>query len=278
MVTHQRYIRVVVCALLSTAWLAQSAVAQNGYHIQPQDTLEITIWNQANLRTKYSVDPDGSLTFPFIGRVKASGLTAFELESELKRRLKEGYFRDPQVTVRVEQFRSGRVFIWGGVNMPGPVALTPNMTVIEALAKAGYGNASEAFIVRTPGATGPVEPGQDSASQVLKVNLREFERDVENGELSRNIALHDGDTIWVPRNDRNRIFVTGEVRTPGAYSIPEGTSVLQAITLAGGVTENASMGRITIVRLVDGKKKNIKAKPDTIVEFGDTIIVRERFF
>ena len=263
----------------SACLFAQSQVpTSSDYVIRPQDTLDITLWNEKDLRTKYTVEPDGSITFPYVGRVKASGQTPFQLETELKKRLAPDYFRNPQVTVTVEQFRSGRVFIFGGVGAPGPIALTPNMTIIEALARSGYGTASEAIIVRTPGATSPVEIGANAASQVIKVNLREFERDVENGELSRNVVLQDGDTIYVPRADRNRIFVTGEVRTPGPYSIPEGTTVLQALTLAGGPTENASMGRIEIKRLINGKQKTIKAKPDTVVEFGDTIVVRERFF
>jgi polysaccharide biosynthesis/export protein len=268
---------------LALALIAGSApvpvAAQGEYVIRAQDVLDITVYNQTGLRTKYTVEPDGTFTFAFIGRVRAAGATVYQLEAELKKKLREGeIFADPQVSVKVEQFRTGKVFVYGAVNTQGPVPLTPNMTIIEALSRAGYGLASEAMIIRTKGATGPVLPGENKESEVIKINLREFERDVENGELSRNVTLEDGDTIWVPRFDRNRIFVTGEVKTPGAYSIPEGTTVLQAITLAGGLTENASTGRIEIQRLVDGKKKKIKAKLDTVVEFGDTIVVRERFF
>lgn len=276
---------------LSAAPAPVLAQAQSDYIIRAEDVLEITIWNQSNLRTRYPVEPDGMLTFPFIGRVKAEGLTLFQLETELKKKLAPDFFRNPQITVRIEQFRAGRVFIFGGVGSPGPIPLTPNMTLIEALAKAGYGNASEAVIVRPSrdgGSTGSTQntagredangPEEPDAADVIRVNLREFEKDVQQGELSRNVLLRDGDQIYVPRHDPNRIFVLGEVRTPGPYSIAAGTTVLQALALAGGITENGSMGRISIIRMVDGKKKTIKGKPDTIVEFGDTIMVRERFF
>ena len=254
------------------------ANAQTEHIIRPLDVLQITVWDQRDLPTKYTVEPDGSVVFPFIGAVKAVGLTPFQLASAIKQQLSQGFFRDPQVTVAVETLSSGRIFVFGGVGAPGVYPLASNMTLIEALARAGYNNASEAVIVRTKGATGPVLPGQDASSQVIRVNLREFEKDVQSGSLTRNVVLADGDTVYVPRVDPNRIFVTGEVRTPGAHSVPEGTTVLQALTLAGGVTENASTGRIRITRLVKGKRESIKVKLDDVVLPGDTIVVPQRFF
>lgn len=254
------------------------AAAQSEHIIRPLDVLQITIWNQRDLPTRYTVEPDGNVVFPFIGAVKAAGVSPLQLAAALKQQLAQGFFRDPQVTVTVEQLSSGRVFVFGGVGNPGVYPLTPNMTLLEALARAGYNNASEAVIVRTQGATGPVLPGQDDSSQVIRVNLREFEKDVQSGMLTRNVLLIDGDTVYVPRVDPNRIFVTGEVRTPGAHSVPDGTTVLQTITLAGGVTEHAATGRIRISRLVKGERKSIKVKLDDTVLPGDTIIVPQRFF
>lgn len=267
----------LVCALGMGATLA--GVAQSEHVIRPLDVLQITIWNQRDLPTRFTVEPDGTIVFPFILSVKAAGLSPLQLAAELKLRLQsQGFFKDPQVAVAVEQLTNGRVFVFGGVGSPGAIPLTPGMTILEALTRAGYNNASEAVIVRTKGATGPVLPGQDESSEVIRINMREFEKDVQSGTLSRNILLTDGDTVYVPRVDPNRIFVTGEVRTPGAHSVPEGTTVLQAITLAGGVTENASTGRIRISRLVKGERKNIKVKLDDLVLPGDTIVVPQRFF
>lgn len=267
---------VVMSAIL---WLLCIGLSgQTDYVIRSLDTLQITVWNQSDLRTKYTVEPDGNITFPFVGRIKAAGLTQLELAAELRKRLADGFFRDPQVTVTVDQPSTGRIFVFGSVTAPGAYPLTSHMTLLEALARAGYGNASEAVIVRTKGASGPVLPEENTSSETIKVNLREFERDVQNGSLARNVILMDGDTVFVPRTDPNRIFITGEVRAPGAYSVPEGTTVLQALTLAGGVTENASLGRARIIRLVDGKRQTIRAEPNVIVKPGDTITVPERFF
>jgi polysaccharide export outer membrane protein len=74
------------------------------------------------------------------------------------------------------------------------------------------------------------------------------------------------------------VFVFGQVKAPGAYAIDRGTTVLQALSLAGGVTDRGSTGRVKIVRTADGKKKEVKAKLTDLVEPGDTLIVGERFF
>jgi polysaccharide biosynthesis/export protein len=272
----------VALANPQTAPAAQAAVRgtqdPGAYQISRQDVLNITVFEQPELNGKYTVDSDGTVAFPLVGRVRAAGTTVRQVEVELRRLLVDGFFKDPHVSVTLDQFRGRRVFVFGGVNAPGMYPLPDGATLIEILAKAGYAGASEVVVVRTPGATGPVLPSDNGNSQVIRVNLRELEKDVEDGVLSRNVMLQDADTIYVPRVDRNRVFVSGEVKNPGAFSVPEGTTVLQLLSLAGGVTEAASTSRIKIIRIVDGKKKEIKVKLEALVEPGDTVVVPTRFF
>jgi polysaccharide export outer membrane protein len=248
------------------------------YTVSRQDVLSITVIDRPELSAKYTVEVDGALQFPLLGRVPAAGKTLRQIETDLKRTLADGFFKNPQVAVSLDQFKGRRVFVFGGVTLPGTYPLAEGMTLIEALVKAGYGNGSEAVIVRSKDATGPILPDRAGAADVIRVNLREFEKEVEQGQMSRNILLQDGDTIFVPRVDRNRIFVTGQVKAPGAYSVPEGTTVLQAISLAGGLTEGASTGRMRITRIVNGEKKSLKIKLEDLVQPGDTIFVPERYF
>jgi polysaccharide export outer membrane protein len=215
------------------------------------------------------------VTFPLVGRVQAAGLTAEQLAIELRRRLQDGFFKDPQVRIEIERTR--RVFVFGGVSTPGMYQMTENMTLMEVLARSGYVGASEAIIVRVKGARAPAMPDENGA-EVIRINLREFEKDLENGQLSRNVVLVDGDTIYVPRFDPNRVYVSGQVRTPGGYSVADKTTVFQALALAGGPTERASLGRVQIMRLVNGKQTTIKARLEDVVRPGDTIIVPERYF
>jgi polysaccharide export outer membrane protein len=247
------------------------------YVIGPQDVLAIQVFDQADLGGKYTVEADGTFSFPLIGRVTAGGLTLRKFETELRKKLADGYFRNPQVTVAVEQYRSQRIFVMGEVRAPGPVPLTGGMTLIEALARAGStlpSASGEVAIVRAPaqGAKGPMLPDPDKAADIVRASIR----DLEGGSMKQNVELHDGDTIFVPRAESAYIF--GQVKTPGAYAIQKDTTVLQALSLAGGVTENGAMNRIRIVRMVNGEKKELKAKLADLVKPGDTIIVPERYF
>jgi polysaccharide biosynthesis/export protein len=254
-----------------------SAQSAGDYTIGAADVLTIQVFDQPDLGGKYTVEADGTFSFPLIGRVKAGGTSLRAFETQLKKRLlDEGFFRNPQVTVAVEQYRSQRVFVMGEVRAPGPVPLTGGMTLIEALARAGStlpSASGEVAIVRAPhGAKGPVLPEQQEGAEILRASVR----DLEAGSLKQNVELRDGDTIFVPRAET--VYVFGQVKNPSAYAVQKQTTVLQALSLAGGVTENGAMNRIKIVRIVSGEKKEVKVKLTDLVQPGDTIIVPERYF
>jgi polysaccharide biosynthesis/export protein len=267
-------------ALLGALVLAGAAPAAQGrsaadYVIGANDVLTIQVFDQADLGGKYAVETDGTFSFPLIGRVKAGGMTLRAFEGELKRKLADGYFKNPQVTVAVEQYRSQRVFVMGEVRAPGPVPLTGGMTLIEALSRAGSTlptSSGELAVVRGQGSKGPVIPGQDSGTEVFRASIRQL----ESGSLAENIDLRDGDTIFVPRAETAYVF--GQVKNPGGYALQKDTTVLQALSLAGGVTENGAMNRVRIVRIVAGNKKELKVNLTDVVRPGDTIIVPERYF
>jgi len=270
--------------LLASAAAAQpkqpaGPASQADYIVGPQDVLSITIWDQTDLSGKFTVEADGSFAFPLIGRVKAGGLTLKQIEAELRRRLAPDYFKNPQLTVAIDTYRSQRVFVVGEVRTPGTYVLTGDMSLIEVLSRAGSATAfasGEVIVVRVadgeaPGR--PLLPNEDATSTAMRVDLKEL----QSGALLKNIALRDGDTIYVPRAET--IYVSGQVKNPGAYALQtKDTTVLQAISLAGGVTDRGSTRRIKIVRLVKGKKTEIKVKLGDIVLPGDTVIVPERFF
>jgi polysaccharide export outer membrane protein len=249
------------------------------YVVGPQDVLTITSYDQADLSGKFTLEADGTFTYPLIGRVKAGGLTLRALEDSLKKRLKdEGFFNNPQVTIAVETYKSQRIFIVGEVRTPGAYPLSGEMNLVEAIARAGSTSSSasgEAIIVHSAasGASGLMLPNQDQAANIERVDLRAM----QNGVFTDNIVLRDGDTIFVPRAES--VYVFGQVKTPGAYSLQQkNTSVLQALSLAGGVTDRGSTSRVRIVRIVDGEKKEFKVKLTDVVQPSDTVIVGERFF
>lgn len=248
------------------------------YVVGSQDVLQITSYDQADLSGKFTVEADGSFTYPLIGRVKVGGMTLREVEMKLKGQLiGEGYFRNPQITVSIEQYKSQKIFVVGEVRIPGSYPLSGDMNLVEALARAGStlpSASSEAVIVHAgDNAAGPTLPTQDIAKDVVRVNLR----DLENGLFGQNTALRDGDTIFVPKAES--VYVFGQVKNPGAYPLQQkNTTILQALSLAGGVNDRGSTSRIRIVRIIKGEKKEVAVKLTDVVQPGDTIVVPERFF
>ena len=271
---------VFLLLFVSVVHFRQAVVhATADYHIGPNDVIAITDFDQADLSGNYTVDTDGTFTFPLIGRVKAGGLTAQQLQAELTKKLANGYFVKPQLNVTVAQYHSQQIYIVGEVRTPGPYTLTGTTTLLQAIAMAGSAlpTASDEILVVRPqvpkAAKGPVLPGQDDdPADVIKVNLKAL----QSGNLTQNIQLRDGDTVFVPR--ANTVYVFGQVKSPGAYPVQPNTTVLQALSLAGGVTDRGSTSRIKVVRFVNGKKEELKVKLSDLVKPGDTLMVPERFF
>lgn len=254
--------------------------APNDYVVGAKDVLTITSYDQSDLSGKFSVEADGTFTYPMIGRVKAGGLTLRQIEAQVKKQLKDGgFFVNPQITVSIEQYLSQKVFIIGEVRNPGKYVLSGNMSLIEVLAHAGstLPSASGEIVIVHEGVKDPAaaaaNPDAVDEANIVRVSLSDLER----GIVSQNAILRDGDNIFVPRAES--VYIFGQVKTPGAYSLQQkNTTILQALSLAGGITDRGSTNRIKIVRIVNGVKKEIKVKLTDVVLPRDTIIVGERFF
>ena len=271
---------VAACALaagLATAGQDDTARADTAYSIGPGDVLSIRVFNQADLSGPYTVETDGAVSFPLIGRIAARGLTVRAFEQALRDRLAAGYFRNPRVSVSIAEYRSQRVFIVGEARQPGVFPLTGAMGVIELLALAGGTTplaSGEVVVVRAGRpAGGPVLPDDPADAATFRVDLEAIER----GDFSQDVTLRHGDTIFVPRADV--VYVFGEVREPGQYPVRRGTTVLQVLSLAGGGTEFAALNRVRIVRtLDDGEQVEIRAALSDVVQPDDIVRVPERFF
>lgn len=250
---------------------------EGAYVVGDGDVLAITVYEHADLTGRYTVGADGTFSFPLIGRVEGRGLTVRAVEEALRTRLADGYLRHPQVAVDIAEYKSQRVFVMGSVERPGPVPLSGALTLLEAISLAGGPAAdagAELVLVRAPdgGAAGPTLPTAAPVSATERVNLR----DLEDGRARANVVLRDGDTIFVQRAEA--VFVVGQVKNPGQVAWARDMTVLRALSLAGGVTELGSTGRIRIVRIVDGEQKEIRARLTDPVRPGDTITVPMRLF
>jgi polysaccharide export outer membrane protein len=245
------------------------------YVVGAQDILRITVFDEPTMSGTYRVDTDGSFQYPMLGRVAAGGKRVRDIEQMLKTKLEDGYIRRAQVTVDVDQFRSRSVFIVGEVRSPGKYPMAGQMSLIEALAAAGStlpSASSEVLILRArdTNAAQPLTPDQVDQTNVHRISLA----DLQLGRLSENVTLEEGDTIFVPKAEK--FFVTGQIRNPGAYTYERGLTVLQAISLAGGLTDKGSNRRIKVIRTVNGKKTEQGIDLNDVIQPGDTLVIPQR--
>jgi polysaccharide biosynthesis/export protein len=164
-----------------------ASVAGPDYVIGADDNLHISVWKEPDLTNTLPVRPDGKISMPLLNDVQASGLTPMQLASSLTEKLKK-YLADPRVTVVVTQMNSQRVYILGEVLHSGAIPLLPNMTVLQALATAGFtqfANTKAIYVLRT----------QNRRQQKIPFNYRQA---VKGEDMAQNIILKPGDTIVVP--------------------------------------------------------------------------------
>lgn len=257
---------------------AQPATAgPTDYRVGPQDVLTIAVFNEPDLSGPFTIDSDGTLTYPLLGRIKVEGETLREIQEQLTKLLGESYLVNPQVSVEIRDYRSQSVYVLGEVRSPGIIRLAGNMTLIEVLIQAGSVTSAagnELQIVRQKGERkigGPVLATDNVDAEVTYVDLR----DIQSGRLSQ-VVLRDGDTVFVPK--AATFFVDGEVRSPGSYTWQRGLNVQQAIALAGGLTDRGSRGRLKVLRQVDGKRLEVDVNEGDLVQPADTLVVGRRFF
>jgi polysaccharide export outer membrane protein len=254
---------ILVAVLLS---VAAAAAGQATAKVAARDQLAITVFGVEDLSGKFLVAADGTVTYPHLGAVRVAGMDAAQVAADLTAKLKDaGLLLNPQITVELLQTPNKKVLVSGAVRSPGQLPFAGELTLFEALALAGSTTSDAGDLVLVMRSMAGTEGGS-----VIEVSRT----DLESGRLAEhNVALQDGDQIVVPR--AQQVFISGQVRSPGAYTVPSGATVLQTLTLAGGLTDRGTMRGLKILR--DGKEvKNVKA--ETIVRPGDTIIVRASAF
>ena len=250
------------------------ALGQPNYQIGAQDELRVTVFDADGLTGVYRVDDDGFITFPLLGRVAVGGATQSAVQEKIRGLLMNGYIRNPQVRVEVQEFKSQSIFVSGEVRAPAEIRMTGGMTLLKALAQAGSpmsSASSELTIARQRKPASGVPAGTEPASEVIRVNWR----DLQTGKTN-DIALQDGDVIFVPK--AQTFFIQGYVRNGGSYVLEPGTTVEQAIAIAGGLTDRGTNRGIKATRIVNGKSVEVSLSLPDRVQAGDVITIKQRIF
>jgi polysaccharide biosynthesis/export protein len=234
------------------------------YTIGSRDVLTITVWGHADLSRDYTVDPDGFVPFPLVGRVKAAGLTPKELAARLTELLATDYLVSPQVILSVKEYLSQKVQVLGAAERPGVYYLTGPTTMLEILSKAGGLRSSagkQAILLRNHAG---IVAGPGGPSPVLRVSLER----IQAGDPAENTQVRADDTIIVSTAQARVYFVLGEIRRPGSYVLDRETNILEGVTIAGGFTERAAPNRITVVRSTPQGQNVIKVDMNDILRRG----------
>jgi len=253
---------VLSCALLvlSSLGLAQAPPAsaeseaelRSTYVLGPDDQINVHALDVDEIGEKpIRIDMSGQIRLPLAGRIKAAGLTVEQLENEISQHLKQ-YVREPEVTVSIAEFRSQPVSVIGAVRNPGVHQLEGRKTLIEIVSLAG-GLAEDAgyglkITRRLEWGAIPLKTAQNDATgkySVAEVPLGEI---LNASRPEENIVIKPFDVISVPRAEM--VYVTGQVQKAGGYVLREREtlSVLQALSLAGGLSGMSSPKSARILR------------------------------
>ena len=231
------------------------------------DVVTMSVFGRPELTTTVYVSDGGAIDVPLAGSIPVSGLSPAEAAERVATAYREGeYLVDPQVNIVLAAIRSQQISVVGEVARPGRFPIDTRTSVLDALAQAGgIGplGSEKAYILRR---------GKDGVDR-FEVDLK----DLLAAGSGQVVELRAGDTIVVPKAPL--FYIYGEVQRPNSYPLRSSMSVIEAVSVAGGLTPRGSAGRIEIKRkLKDGKFKRFDADIDDSVEPEDVINVRERIF
>jgi len=254
-------------------------IPRTEYKISSNDLLEINVYGESDLNKVLRVAIDGTISYPLLGSVEAKGLTAKELEKKITALLQADYLVNPQVNVFVKEF--AKFSILGQIRSPGSYQLKSGLKVMDAIALAGgfteKANPEDVKLIRE----------RAGEKQTIEINTKEIA--AQEAE-EKDVMLEPNDLVVVGglSESSSFIFILGQVRSPGRYPYKKDMSVLEAIALAGGLTETAAGNSTKVIRENGNKKQTISVPVasllkggsgrDTKLEPEDKVIVPESFF
>ena len=203
-----------------------------------------------------------------------------DLEEKITKMLEEKYLRDPQVSVSIKEYQSGKVFVLGAVRNPGPYALLGRKTLMAMISESGGLTeiAGDSILV--------IRESPDGTNRRLEISKEDL---MIKGDPLLNIPLQPNDTVLIPADQMVFIYVYGQVKNPGALAVKKSKipTLLQAIVQAGGFGIRASKRRVWVRRVDElgreerilinvkeierGKKRDFQLRENDVVHVSESI-------
>ena len=219
---------------------AFEAAPETDYTLGDGDEFELTVWDRPELSGKHVIGPDGKVTLPYAGLLQAAGLTREALADAAKQKW-AAYYNSLNATVRVLRYDSNRIFVLGRVANPGVLRFESQITLLEAVTRAGGlpigGLATDkAALTRCL-----VFRGRD---KLVWIDLKSL---LNGSNLTLNLHLQRNDTLYLPDSEDQVVYVMGEVKRPGPVRLTSDLTFLGALAQAGGTTDEAT-SRARLIR------------------------------
>lgn len=262
---HQRLF--IIFGLLAAFWSGVSLSAQP-YRLGADDVVKISVYGHPDLDLLAQIADNGTINFPSVGEVSIGGLTPRQAEQKIARALSQNEIvKSPQVNLIIDRYQSQMVTMLGEVTNPGVYVMTRQSTLMDMISQAG----------------GLTEEAGDQAIVIHAGKGGETRRVIDlpglmEGRLVTPLPkVVSGDKVYVPRSDR--FYVYGEVNKPGAYRLERGMTVMQALAVAGGLTDKGTERGMKIRRQgSSGGEEVIPADLTQMIKASDVIQVKESLF
>ncbi|MBF0243912.1 MAG: polysaccharide biosynthesis/export family protein [Planctomycetes bacterium] len=251
------------------------------YRLQYTDKIEISIWNEPDMTREVVVGPDGRISYLLVGSLFVVGKTFSEVEQLMTEKL-ASFIIDPHATVIGIEYAGHSVVVLGKVSRPGRVEISRNSHVLDALAKTGGILSLDTSIEEVADLKNAYlnRKGQFIAVDFMKLFA---------GDATQNVRLEPDDFIYIPPANDNKVFVLGEVSTPGIVRFTNRISLIEALSDRGGVTYQGKKYQIFVMKggpqdkspmivnyrdIVTGKAPNVELSAGDVVFVPETFITR----
>jgi polysaccharide export outer membrane protein len=227
------------------------------YHLLPEDNINVLVRNEPDFSAEQVVDPMGNINMPQIGLIHVEGLTQRDLADMIRAKLTK-WIIDPKIQITLSNLRKPKVYVLGQVLKPGMYEFKTGDRVMEAIALAGSHTETAAL--------DQAKITHSSSSVPIPLNLK---RVFHDADMTDNMLLQDGDTIYIPEDTISKYFVLGQVVHPSTYRLTDKVTVMEALTMAGGPTARASLKNTFIIRGDPKKPQRIRVDLDKLTKKAD---------